>query len=164
MCERRHRHPGPPVPNNPYGLSGRKATLKKKHQIHGIMRDFFHYFLPHTYCIQIMIRFMFPSPVYYQPKSLFTLILHTVLLHTYQAHVGFLSCSPVCTSTTALLKLLTISLKILRHSSLIYVWKKRRALFWKVALLCDVICKNTRQLTNWWVSWALCPWHLWVML
>ena len=28
LCERRGGHPGLPVPNSPYGLCGRKATLK----------------------------------------------------------------------------------------------------------------------------------------
>ena len=30
LCESRGGRPGVPVPNSPYGLCGRKATLKKK--------------------------------------------------------------------------------------------------------------------------------------
>ena len=32
LCEIRGGRPGPPVPNSPYGLSGRKATLNYSYQ------------------------------------------------------------------------------------------------------------------------------------
>ena len=32
LCERRGGRPGLPVPNSPYGLCGRKATLTKKRE------------------------------------------------------------------------------------------------------------------------------------